>query len=112
MSGESETPVDYPRYGHLGKKIAFTALPPDVQKCTLQHYRELWDLPDGAKLETLARECAREAALVEVAQPSLRDLCRRVPYEPVACAVVADAAEELGIECDALRVRARQANAP
>lgn len=42
--GESSTQIDYPSYGHLGKKISFDKLPDDCQKCVLQTYTELWDI--------------------------------------------------------------------
>jgi hypothetical protein len=41
---EPHKQIDYPSYGHLGKKISFDALPPDVQKMTLNTYEDLWDL--------------------------------------------------------------------
>jgi hypothetical protein len=44
MHGESNTQIDYPSYGHLGKKITFDALPIDCQKCALQTYVDLWDI--------------------------------------------------------------------
>jgi len=37
---------DVPTYSHLGKKIKFTNLPEDCQKCVLQDYKYLWDLTD------------------------------------------------------------------
>lgn len=43
--GESDRQIDYPTYGHLGKKISFDGLPADCQRCVLQTYRDLWDLP-------------------------------------------------------------------
>lgn len=46
MRGESPTPVDYPRYAHLGKKVTFASLPAAVRQCVLQDYTYLWDL-DG-----------------------------------------------------------------
>lgn len=36
--------IDKPKYSHLGKKIKFTDLSPDAQKCVLGHYKETWDL--------------------------------------------------------------------
>src|SRR5574337_1921229 len=42
--GFSREQIDYPTYGHLGKKIRFQDLPPDVQKVTLSTYKDLWDL--------------------------------------------------------------------
>ena len=42
--GGSQTQIDYPTYGHLGKKIKFEQLPEDCQKCVLQTYEDLWDL--------------------------------------------------------------------
>lgn len=44
MHGESPEPIDRPGYSHLGRKIAFEALPEDVQKLVLSDYRELWGL--------------------------------------------------------------------
>jgi len=38
----SQTPIDSPAYGHLGRKVTFESLPPDVQRCVMQDYRELW----------------------------------------------------------------------
>lgn len=35
---------DYPRYGHIGKRIKFTDLPEDCQKVVLQDYAEIWGL--------------------------------------------------------------------
>lgn len=32
---------------HLGIRIAFDDLPPDCQKCVMQDYLYLWDLPGG-----------------------------------------------------------------
>lgn len=40
--GWSDQSIDRPRYGHLGRKIAFTDLPEDCQRCVLQDYREIW----------------------------------------------------------------------
>ena len=42
--GESETQIDRPTYGHLGKKIKFEDLPQDCQKLVLQDYKEIWKL--------------------------------------------------------------------
>jgi hypothetical protein len=42
--GESNQQIDYPTYGHLGKKIRFEALPNDVRKLVLGDYCALWDL--------------------------------------------------------------------
>lgn len=36
--------IDYPTYGHLGKKIKFTDLPEDCRKAVLQDYVYLWDI--------------------------------------------------------------------
>lgn len=35
---------DYPTYGHLGKKIQFKDLPPDVKKMVKDDYMDLWKL--------------------------------------------------------------------
>lgn len=32
---------------HLGRRIKFDDLPPDCQKCVMQDYLYLWDLPGG-----------------------------------------------------------------
>jgi hypothetical protein len=37
--------IDYPTYGHLGKKISFVDLPEDCQRLVFSDYRYLWDLP-------------------------------------------------------------------
>jgi hypothetical protein len=42
--GESEWLIDRPTYSHLGKRVSFDVLPPDVQKFTTQTYRAIWDL--------------------------------------------------------------------
>jgi hypothetical protein len=42
--GESDRQIDYPRYGHLGKKIKFAELPDDCRKLVLSDYRELWSV--------------------------------------------------------------------
>lgn len=44
--GSHHTQIDYPTYGHLGKKIKFTDLPEDCQKCVMQTYLYLWDFTD------------------------------------------------------------------
>lgn len=44
--GSSRTQVDYPTYGHLGKKIKFEDLPEDCQKLVIQDYLYLWDFTD------------------------------------------------------------------
>jgi hypothetical protein len=42
--GESETIIDRPTYGHLGKKITFADLPEDCQKLVISDYRYYWQL--------------------------------------------------------------------
>lgn len=42
-------PIDRPQYSHLGKKIDFSLLPEDVQKCIIQTYKELWELVEVLK---------------------------------------------------------------
>jgi hypothetical protein len=42
--GESDSPIDRSTYSHLGKRVAFDSLPPDVQKFTTQTYCAIWDL--------------------------------------------------------------------
>jgi hypothetical protein len=41
--GESNRPIDWPRYGHLGRKIRFSDLPEDCQKLIRRDYAELWE---------------------------------------------------------------------
>jgi hypothetical protein len=45
IHGESNTPIDYPKYSHLGKRVDFKTLPPDVKKAVIQDYKENWELP-------------------------------------------------------------------
>ena len=40
--GPNGRAIDRPTSGHLGKRIAFTALPPDCQKAVRQDYEEIW----------------------------------------------------------------------
>jgi hypothetical protein len=42
--GESETIIDRPTYGHLGKKITFADLPEDCQRLVISDYRYYWEL--------------------------------------------------------------------
>ena len=42
--GSSTRQIDYPSYGHLGKRISFEALPEDCRRAVLQTYRDLWDI--------------------------------------------------------------------
>ena len=42
--GESQTPIDYPKYSHLGKKIKFADLPEDCKQCVTGDYIEIWGL--------------------------------------------------------------------
>lgn len=42
--GESDSPIDRPTYSHLGKRIAFTDLPPDVQRLVVSDYKFIWSL--------------------------------------------------------------------
>lgn len=42
--GESQHQIDRPKYGHLGKKIAFDVLPDDCKRLVLSDYREIWNL--------------------------------------------------------------------
>lgn len=39
-----EGAIDYPTYGHLGKKISFGALPERVLRFVMGDYLELWGL--------------------------------------------------------------------
>ena len=36
--------IDKPTYKHLGKKVAFETLPPDVKSWVLQEYMEHWEI--------------------------------------------------------------------
>ena len=42
--GESDTQIDYPTYGHLGKKIKFEDLPEHCQQLVMDDYKEIWDI--------------------------------------------------------------------
>jgi hypothetical protein len=42
--GHSEKQIDYPSYGHLGKKVSFEVLPRDVQKLVMGDYVQLWGI--------------------------------------------------------------------
>jgi hypothetical protein len=44
--GESDTQIDYPSYGHLGKKIKFDDLPEDCKTLVIRDYVYLWDLKE------------------------------------------------------------------
>jgi hypothetical protein len=44
--GSHHKQIDWPTYGHLGKKISFDQLPEDCQKLVLRDYKYLWDLDD------------------------------------------------------------------
>lgn len=43
-SEESNKQIDYPAYGHLGKKVSFQSLPSEVQRFVKRTYVNLWDL--------------------------------------------------------------------
>jgi hypothetical protein len=51
---KGESSIDWPTYGHLGKKIAFEQLPEECQKCVRETYQALW----GSKNEKLADDSA------------------------------------------------------
>jgi hypothetical protein len=44
--GQADRVIDYPSYGHLGKKISFHELNEDCQIVALRDYLYLWDLVD------------------------------------------------------------------
>jgi hypothetical protein len=46
---ENRARIDWPTYGHLGKKIKFEDLPVDCQRLVLDDYAALWDLPITVK---------------------------------------------------------------
>jgi hypothetical protein len=50
--GESMVDIDWPTYGHLGKKIKFDDLPEDCQNLVMSDYLYLWDLPGGQRDES------------------------------------------------------------
>lgn len=39
---DSDSPIDYPSYGHLGKKIKFKDLPESCQRLVLEDYLSIW----------------------------------------------------------------------
>jgi hypothetical protein len=43
--GEGKYFVDWPTYGHLGKKIKFSELPEDCQKLVRSDYKAIWGGP-------------------------------------------------------------------
>jgi len=45
--GCSETPIDTPTYGHLGRKITFEELPEDCRRLVLKDYKGLWSLGES-----------------------------------------------------------------
>lgn len=45
MSGEANRRIDQPTYRHLGKRIKWDVLNADVQRCILQLYCDVYDLP-------------------------------------------------------------------
>ena len=42
--GSSRTQIDYPSYGHLGKKVKFSDLTENCKVCVLQTYKDLWEI--------------------------------------------------------------------
>lgn len=44
LHSESQNPIDWPTYGHLGKKISFDRLPLDCQNVVMEDYMEIWGL--------------------------------------------------------------------
>ena len=44
-----DSPIDRPSYGHLGRKIQFSALPPDCQRVVMDDYKDLWKLKTTKK---------------------------------------------------------------
>lgn len=47
MHGGYDYLIDRPSYSHLGKKIAFSSLPVDCQRCALNTYRSIWGLDNA-----------------------------------------------------------------
>ena len=37
--------IDYPTYGHLGKKIKFQDLNDECRRLLMEEYCEVWDIP-------------------------------------------------------------------
>jgi len=44
LHGESNAPIDRPKYSHLGKKIKFEQLPDACKKAVMNDYVENWDI--------------------------------------------------------------------
>lgn len=44
MHCEPPIVIDRPGYSHLGKKIAFDKLPPDVRKLVTSFYKKIWSV--------------------------------------------------------------------
>jgi len=51
MHGEDTKQIDRPSYSHLGKKIEFTDMTVDAQRCTLNTYIDLWDFNTVPKVK-------------------------------------------------------------
>jgi len=47
--GFSNTPIDRPKYAHLGKRTAFSDLPDEVRKLVRIVYRVLWNIEPGVE---------------------------------------------------------------
>lgn len=48
LHGGSKDQIDWPTYGHLGKRIKFSDLPEDCRTLVTRDYEYLWDIPlDG-----------------------------------------------------------------
>lgn len=43
-TGYSQTLIDDPAYGHLGRKIKFEELPKECQNIVKEHYKEIWNI--------------------------------------------------------------------
>lgn len=68
--GWNQNVIDYPTYGHLGKKIHFTNLPEDCQILVLRDYLLTWGLASeddcGKKAAEMVRSRIKAAAAVPV----------------------------------------------
>ena len=42
--GWNASPIDYPRYSHIGKKIRFQDLPEDCQTLVITNYKDIWNI--------------------------------------------------------------------
>jgi len=83
MHGEHSCPIDWPTYGHIGKRIDFATLPDDCQRLARQTYGHIGKRIDFA---TLPDDCQR---LARQTYASLWNLSKGLTFYPDLYAQVA-----------------------